>query len=173
MRPRPACPDGRAHASDVDSKPPQSIEPEGIFTGLSVRAIVLGVVVDSLASFAAGLVLATLFLVPHTGEDGSVDQEALEALATSSEFLLLHLVIGLACTAFGAYVGARRAGDAFVRHGAWIALGSASLALMLYAAQPPGAERVPLWLDISRFALLLPAGVLGGALAGFVQRRSV
>jgi len=138
--------------------------------GLSVRAILLGVVVDSLASFAAGLVLATIFVAPHTDGAGKVDQEALEALARSSEFLLVNILAGLSCTAFGAYVGARRAGGAFIRHGAWIALGSAGLALMFFAAQPPTAEPLPLWIDISRFALLLPAGVLGGALASFVQR---
>ena len=156
----------------MDSTPPPPIEPPGIFDGLSIRAIVLGVVVDSLASFAAGLVLATIFVMPHAGADGDVDKEALEALARSAEFLLVNLMVGLTCTAFGAYVGARRAGDAFVRHGAWIALGSATLALMFYAAQTPTTESLPLWLDISRFALLLPAGVLGGAIAGFVQQRS-
>jgi hypothetical protein len=146
-----------------DPERPPAIGAPGIFTGLRPGAILLGVVVDHLATLLASAALVAALAAREPG--GELSEEALEALAATPEFLVASLVLGLACTALGAFVGARRAGCAFVRHGGWIAIGSALVALAGIAAGPPGPPP-PLWLELAGFLLAVPAGILGGWLAG-------
>jgi hypothetical protein len=150
---------------------PPAIEPTGIFDGLRPGAILIGVVVDNLATLVASSLLISLFAAGLAGEHGAeLPDEALEALLASPEFLLASLIVGLLCTALGAFVGASRAACFCVRHGAWIAVGSAIVALVFYAGQGPGGSRPPLWFDLLGFALMLPAGALGGLVAHYRLR---
>jgi hypothetical protein len=144
---------------------PPSIEPTGIFEGLRPGAIAYGVIVDTVATIISGSVLLLLFAQQLSGQDaGSLPDEAFDAIVTAPGFLLASLVVGTSCTILGAFVGARRAACFHVRHGAWIAVGSAVVALISYAVAPH-AEPNPLWYDIAGFALILPAGIAGGLLA--------
>lgn len=150
---------------------PAPIQPTGVFEGLRPGAILVGVLVDNLATFLTGPLLIALFaseLTPEPG--GELPEEALEPLLRSPEFLLASLVVGLLCTVFGAYVGARRAGCFCIRHGAWIAVGSALSSLLIYAAAGPQDPRPPLWFDLVGFSLMIPAGALGGLLAQYHLR---
>ena len=145
---------------------PPAIEAPGIFQGLRPRAILLGVIVDILATLLAGLVLVSVFAARQgLGADGEVSDEALDSLTSSPEFLLANLVAGLACTSLGGFVGARRAGSSFARHGGWIGVGSALVALLLSVAAGPDPSPPPLWLELGGYLLVIPAGVLGGLLA--------
>jgi hypothetical protein len=146
-----------------DPDRPPAIEAPGIFTGLRPAAILLGVVVDHLATLVASVALVSVLAAREPG--GAPTEEALDALAATPAFLLASLVVGLACTALGGFVGARRAGCAFVRHGGWIGIGSALVALASVAAGSPGPSP-PLWVELAGFALVVPAGILGGWLAG-------
>ncbi len=151
---------------------PPAIEAPGIFMGLRPRAILLGVIVDSLATLVASLVLvSTLAARQGVGSDGEISDEALDSLASSPEFLLASLVVGLACTSLGGFVGARRAGSSFARHGGWIGVGSALVALVLSVASGPDASPPPIWFELTSYLLVIPAGVLGGLLAGARARR--
>lgn len=151
----------------------QSIEPEGLFDGLKPGAILLGAVVDNLATIVGSIALVVV-LRPHevSSPDEEASRAALDALASDPGFLLWSMVLGVACTVLGGYVGARRAGRLHVRHGGWIAVASAALgvAFMLVAGQEPDPAR-PFWYEAIGWVLLLPAGLSGGALAGFVQAR--
>jgi hypothetical protein len=150
---------------------PPPIQPTGVFDGLRPGAILIGVLVDNLATFIAGPLLISLFapeLTPEPG--GELPEDALEPLLTSPEFLLASLFVGLLCTVFGAYVGARRAACFCVRHGAWIAVGSAITALVILAIAGPQEPRPPLWFDLVGFSLMIPAGALGGLLAQYYLR---
>jgi hypothetical protein len=97
----------------------------------------------------------------------------MEALFAEPRFLLWSMVLGLSCTVLGGFVGARRAGALHVRHGGWVAVASAviSLLFMLLPEDASGVA-VPLWYDAIGWVLLLPAGLLGGALAGTLHARS-
>jgi len=152
---------------------PTAIQPTGIFEGLRPTAILLGVVFDNLATYLVGSLLLLAFAGPP-GSDGAFDENALAALASSREFLLASLAGGLACTASGAFVGARRAGCHFVRHGAWIGVCAALIGLACYPAPAASRPLPPLWFDLAGYALLLPAGALGGLLAtlGAARRRA-
>ena len=146
------------------SRPP-SIEPTGIFDGIRPGAILLGVIVDTVATIISGFVLLFVFAMQVAGQRvDNVPDDAIDAIVTSPTFLLASLVVGISCTILGAFVGARRAACFHVRHGAWIAVGSAVVALASYAVSPQG-EPNPLWFDIVGFTLIIPAGVAGGLLA--------
>ena len=146
---------------------PPTIEPTGIFDGIRPGAILLGVIVDTVATIISGIVLLFVFAIQVTGQrDGTVPDGAFEAIVTSPTFLLASLVVGISCTILGAFVGARRAACFHVRHGAWIAVGSAVVALASYAVSAQG-EPNPLWFDIVGFTLIIPAGIAGGLLAQY------
>ena len=98
---------------------PPPIQPTGVFDGLRPGAILIGVVVDNLATFVASSILVGLFAAGLADEyGGELPEGALEPLLASPEFLLASLVAGLLCTVFAAYAGAKRAECFFVRHGA-------------------------------------------------------
>jgi hypothetical protein len=152
---------------------PPAIQPTGIFEGLRPGAIVFGVVVDMAASMLGSLLLVAFFAGQQASRDGGASPgEAAQALAASQEFLFASLALGLLCTVLGAFVGARRASCFFVRHGVWIGIGSAVVGLLLYGPAAREEPRPPLWFDLLGFSLLLPAGALGGWLAGLAARRS-
>jgi hypothetical protein len=150
---------------------PPAIGPTGVFEGLRPGAILIGVVIDNLATFVATSFLLSLFAAGLAREQGGeISEEGLESLFTSPEFLLASLVVGLLCTVFAAYVGARRAACFFVPHGAWIAVGSAISSLVLYAFAGQQGPHPPLWFDLLGFTLMIPAGALGGLLASYHLR---
>jgi hypothetical protein len=142
-----------------------SIEPTGIFDGIRPGAILLGVIVDTVATIVSGVALLFVFTVQVASQhEGDIPDEALDAMVASPTFLIASLVVGLLCTTLGAYVGAKRAACLHLRHGAWIAVGSAVVSLVSYAI-PAQGEPNPFWFDIVAFALIIPAGVAGGLLA--------
>lgn len=152
---------------------PSSIEPEGLFDGLKPGAILLGAVVDHLATvFVSVALIVALGPEEVFSKDEEVSKAAFEALASKPEFLLWSMILGLGCTVFGAYVGATRAGRLHVRHGGWIAVASAALGLvfMLLPGEQPGPAP-PLWFEAIGWVLLLPAGLLGGALSRSVHSK--
>jgi len=151
---------------------PPAIDAPGIFEGLRPRAILLGVIVDNLATLLASFVLVSVFAARQgLGQDGEISQEALEGLVSSQEFLVASLVVGLTCTCLGGFVGARRAGSSFARHGGWVGVGSAVVALAMSVSAGPDPSPPPVWLELTGYLLVIPAGVLGGLLAGARARR--
>lgn len=159
-----------------------TIEPEGFLSGLSPGAILFGAVIDIVASFTSFLLL-TLLLQPPPPSPAAQPEAAPERIAPadpapsagpdlydSPEFLLGALVLGLAATVLGAFVGARLAGTLFVRHGGWIAVVSTVLMLPFLLLPSADAAATPTWYDIAGWVLILPAGMAGGALAALAAR---
>ena len=148
---------------------PPSIEPEGLLEGIRWRAVLFGVIVDTvLTVFASGILLLWAAGPEAYSLDEEVAAEAVAAALVSPEYLLSSLVVGLLATLIGAYAGARRAGASHVRHGGWVAVCSAVLGFSLFLL--PGAHTgptPPFWYDAVGLVLILPAGLLGGLLAAF------
>ena len=147
--------------------PPRSIEPEGLFDGLKPGAILIGAVVDHVATaIAFSALVAWLGPADAISGDEEARRSAIDGLLSQPEFLLWSLAVGLCCTVLGAYVGATRAGALRVRHGGWIAVASAALGLAaaLLSGQSP-SQAPPLWHEALGWGLLLPAGLLGGLLS--------
>jgi hypothetical protein len=151
--------------------PGDPIEPEGVFDGLSGAAITLGVFVD----IGSTLLLSTLllaWLAPGAfTSDEAAAVEAVDALYATTPFAVLLVGVGTLGTTLGAFVGARRAGTLHVRHGGWIAVASAATsAAGLLLLPPDPVTTPPFWIEMLGWILVLPAGVLGGALARALRR---
>ena len=152
---------------------PTSIEPHGIFDGLKPGSIFIGAVVDQGATLATSIVLFVLFAGEGAfSDDDEVTQAAFDALSADPQFLVWSMVLGLSCTVLGAFVGARRAGKLHLRHGGWVAVASAVIGIF-YLLLPAEAAvpAPPLWYDVVGWVLLLPSGLLGGALSGALHSR--
>ena len=108
------------------------------------RAIAIGAVVDNVTTLALLGVLPSIV--------GGIDPESL---------LLAFGCGGLLSTVAGGIVAARIAKTAEVRNGAGV--GALALVVGLLSLVGPDAE-LPGWFLVSVFALVVPAGMLGGFL---------
>jgi hypothetical protein len=146
----------------------QPIQPTGTFEGLKPGAILIGAVVDHIATFLVSFPLTLVYLGGDvfSQNDEEAVEAAIDALASDTGYLLWLLGLGLGCTVLGAYVGASRAGQLHLRHGGWVSVTSAAIGivLMLAVGVRPTSES-PLWYEVAGWALLIPAGLLGGELS--------
>lgn len=150
--------------STTPTRPP-AIEPTSIFAGLRPKAIVIGAIVDTMATLVASMALVLLLAVKHSVDlTEEIPDEVFDELLSTPEGLFWGLILGGLCTVLGGYVGARYAGDHFVRHGAFIGCVSLLLALIGFALLPSGSS-APLWYDLLGLAVLIPCGAAGGWLA--------
>ncbi len=147
---------------------PRPIEPRGFFTGVKIRPIVIGAVVDYVATYA----LITLYLIvvymkeplEKGGLPAEALQEALKEMLSSQEGLLALLVIGALCTILGGYLAGRIARTEEVKHGAFV--GAVSLIVgVLQTGMAGEASPVPYWYELLGYVLAIPAGALGGSFA--------
>lgn len=150
-------------------EPQHPIEPEGLFEGLRLAPILLGALVDHLATLLASVLLIAA-VAPEIAE-GPLTQETAERLSTSLPYLLGGLAIGAGCTVFAAFLGARMAGRLFVSHGGWVAVAGTLLGLvyLIPSSDPAVALQPevtpPFWVEALAWLLILPAGIAGGLLA--------
>ena len=151
---------------------PFPVEPQGILEGISWRAVLFGTIVDiALTVFATAILMLWVAGPDAFSPDEEVAEQAVDAALLSPEFLLFGFIAGILATAIGAYVGARRATVFHVRHGGWIAVCSALVSLLFLLVPGATSEPTPpLWYDALGFALMLPAGLLGGLLAALRDR---
>ena len=124
---------------------------------LKPKAVIVGTIVDNVATLFIMLLLMTALSSTGISEDEVVSR------MKSSSGMLLSLILGLGCTFLGGYVSGRIAQRAEVLHGAVVAGIGMVLALIWRESGLPN------WYDIIGFVGMLPAGMLGGHLAR--QRR--
>ena len=147
--------------------PPPSLEPQGLLSGLQWACIVRGVLVDIGLTVVASVPLM-LFLVGAAAfsENEDLANQAIDQAFASPEGLFCGALVGLCATVAGAFYGARRAGAEHLRHGGWV--GVLSLLVGLPLLLVPGLQSSipnPAWYDILTLVSIVPAGLLGGALA--------
>lgn len=147
---------------------PSPLEPRGFFTGVRIRPIVVGAVVDYVATNVLILLYLFVYYMKDSLEKGGLPEEALEkalkeALA-SQEGLFTFIVIGALCTALGGYIAARLAKAEEIKHGALV--GAVSLIIGILQTAMTGVESpVPDWFELLGYVLAIPAGALGGSFA--------
>ena len=144
------------------------IGPRGFFTGVKIRPIVVGAVVDYVTTYIAVTVYVILYYVKESFQDGGIPQEAIEKAfgeaMSSQEGLLAFLIIGALCTVLGGYVAARIAKVEQIKHGALV--GAVSLLIgVLQTTMAGAASPVPHDFELLGYILAIPAGALGGHLA--------
>ena len=143
---------------------PPRLEPTGVFTGLQIRSIVAGMVVDYLGTYVAMYAYLVIFVSRQLFERGELSDEAIRSFLTSPEGLLVGFVIGSLCTVLGGFVAGRMAKNLEVKHGAFVGIGSA-LVSMLEQTMSEGPSLVPQWYLLISYFASLPLGALGGYIA--------
>jgi hypothetical protein len=121
--------------------------------GLRFKAILLGVVVDTMGTLAVATVL--FFAMAAAGISPAEIDERMRGFSG----LMLMLIIGLSFTLIGGYIAGRTAGRIEILHGAIVAGTGMILGLFL---REPG---LPLWYETISFAAMIPMGMAGGAIA--------
>ena len=145
------------------SPAPRPIEPTGFFSGIQIRPIVAGVVLDTLATIVLVTAYYSLFVAKGLAEQGDIAEDAFAAYWNSSEGLIVSLLLGSLGTMIGGFYAAYKAGTLEMKHGALVGIGSIILALVFQAM---GSEReMPEWFMALSLVAAIPAGALGGFFA--------
>jgi putative membrane protein (TIGR04086 family) len=143
---------------------PPPIQPVGFFTGVQVRPVVLGVIVDYIATYAAIQAYLFLFVMRQMPADGEAPPDAIPLSVSANETLLIAFIIGSLGTVLGGFVAGRKAGAFEAKHGAFVGLGSlivSFIELLMQDGPPSGPE----WFRMISVLAIIPAGALGGYLA--------
>lgn len=153
--------------------PPTPVQPEGFFTGVQIFPVIVGVVVDYIATYVVMYGYLSFYVVPELWKKGEVSEDTLARYLTqyitSPEGLAVAFIIGTVCTALGGFVAARRAGSFEIKHGAFVGLGSLIVAFVEQALQQQ-AVPLPEWFRLLSVAAIIPAGALGGFVAQIFKR---
>ena len=129
--------------------------------GIRIHAVIVGVIVDWLATLAMVAAYASVFLTETIEKYGGFDKVSEHAFAQEDP-LAFGLIVILG-TALGGYVAGRIARGRQVLHGVVVAVTSLLLDFALALALD-GSVRLYAW-DILFIVLMIPAGALGGYVA--------
>jgi hypothetical protein len=148
------------------------MQPRAFFTGVKVRPIIVGAVVDYFATYLLIMLYIMVYYLKAPGLSEEAIDRALKEMLSSEEGLLTLIIIGAFCTALGGYIAARLAKVEEVRHGALV--GAASLIIGVLQTAMAGEEiPVPRSYELLGYLLAIPAGALGGYFAQRPVRPSI
>jgi putative membrane protein (TIGR04086 family) len=150
------------------NNPPPPIEPAGFFTGVKIRPVIIGVVVDIVATMILSTLYYFVFVAKDLSDKGAISEEALAEYWNSSEGILASLVIGTFATAIGGFYAARKAGALEMKHGALVGVGSILTGVILQSAGENGTGPNE-WQLLIAYAAAIPAGALGGSVAEWAR----
>jgi putative membrane protein (TIGR04086 family) len=152
--------------------PPPPIEPAGFFTGVQIRPVIVGIVVDYIATQLAMAAFIFGYLAKELSKQGEVTEELIEKYMTTTEGLMAALIIGGLCTVLGGFIAARRAGVLEIKHGAFVGLGSLILSF-IHQAMLEQSMQLPEWFNFVSIVAVIPAGALGGYVAVLLKGSGV
>jgi putative membrane protein (TIGR04086 family) len=150
------------------AKPPSSIEPTGFFTGVQIRPLIIGVVVDYIATYAGILAYVFVYLTRELSKQGEVTDEQITEYMASPEGLMIQFTIGVLGTALGGFVAAHKAGKLEIKHGALVGFCSLILSFIQQSLQEDSLA-LPEWFRFLSVLAIIPAGALGGFVAGALK----
>jgi putative membrane protein (TIGR04086 family) len=145
-------------------KPPSPVEPTGFFTGVQIRPIIVGVVVDYIATRAVTYAFFFVYLAKQLSKQSEVTEDQIRDYMTSPEGLIILFVIGTLGTALGGFVAAKKAGKLEIKHGALVGFCSLILSFIEQSLQEESTP-LPEWFTLLSVLAIIPAGALGGFLA--------
>ena len=76
------------------NNPPPPIEPTGFFTGIKIRPVIIGIVVDIVATMILSTLYYFVFVVKDLSDKGAISEDAMAEYWSSSEGIMASLVIG-------------------------------------------------------------------------------
>ena len=150
--------------------PPSPVQPTGFFTGVQIRPVIVGVVVDYIATYAGIYVYFFVYLANELSKKGQLSSDAIPAYMTTTEGLLIGFVIGTLGTAVGGFVAAIKAGSFESKHGAFVGVGSLIVSFIEQLASEE-VSPVPEWYRVLSILAIIPAGALGGYVAEMFKGR--
>jgi putative membrane protein (TIGR04086 family) len=139
----------------------QPIEPTGFFTGVQIRPIILGIVVDYIATYTAIYAYFFIYLPKELSRHGEVTAETITEYMLSSEGLFIGFLIGVLGTALGGFVAGFKAGKLEMKHGGLVGAGSLIVSFIEQALQEEPTQS-PEWFRLLSILAIIPAGALGG-----------
>ena len=142
--------------------PPKPIEPTGFFTGIQFRPILMGAVVDFIASFVLAAFYYGFYVAPNSGAAAAFEEEAAKFWMTS-EGLAAGLLLGSLGTLVGGFYAAYKAGILEMKHGALVGVTSIIVGVIMHSGD--SESQFPEWFIALSFAAAIPAGALGGFFA--------
>lgn len=148
--------------------PPPPIEPTGFFTGIKIRPVIIGIVVDIVATMILSTLYYFVFVVKDLSDKGAMSEEAMAEYWSSGEGIMTSLVIGTLATAIGGFYAARKAGALEMKHGALVGLGSILTGVILQSVGENGTG-LNQWQLLIAYAAAIPAGALGGSVAEWAR----
>lgn len=149
--------------------PPRPPEAEGFFTGVQIRPVILGVVVDYIATY---FIIYTYFFIYWANQASGQKPPSPEAITQymqSYEGMMITLSLGTLGTLVGGFAAGLKAVSREIKHGAFVGLGS--LTLSFIEQQMAGGELRPMpeWIRAVSILSIIPAGALGAMLAGLLK----
>ena len=109
-----------------------------------------------------------IFVAQDLSDKGAISEEALAQYWSSSEGIMVSLVIGTFGTAIGGFYAARKAGALEMKHGALVGVGSILIGIVLQSAGENGTG-LNEWQMLIAYAAAIPAGALGGSVAEWAR----
>src|ERR1700693_6333192 len=103
---------------------PAPIEATGFFTGIQIRPIIIGVVVDTVATILFTTLYGTFVVLQELVGKAGTAEDLLAVYWTSSEGLVASLILGSLGTLVGGFYAAYKAGTLQMKHGALVGIGS-------------------------------------------------
>ena len=148
--------------------PPPPIEPTGFFTGIQIRPIIAGIVVDYITTYFGMYAYFFIYLARELSKQGELSEEAIAEYMTTTEGLMIGFAIGALGTAIGGFVAARKAGRLEVKHGGLVGFGSLIVSFIEEAMRE---ESIPLpeWFRLLSVLAIIPAGMFGGYIAEMLK----
>jgi len=150
------------------NNPPPPIEPTGFFSGIKIRPVIIGVVVDIVATMMLSTLYYLIFVAKQLSDSGAMSEEALAQYWSSGEGIMASVVIGTLCTGIGGFYAARKAGALEMKHGGLVGLGSILTGIILQSAGENGTG-LNQWQMLIAYASAIPAGALGGSVAEWLR----
>lgn len=163
------------------TQPPPPVGPTGFFTGVEIRPIIIGVVVDFIVTYVAFQAFFLAYVAYEMSNEGDVSIEKvmeymtsaesvdkIMAFMTSTEGLMVVFVIGTLATAVGGVVAGWKATGLEVKHGALVGAGSLLLSFLEQALFGETIE-FPEWFRALSVVAIIPAGALGGYVAEIIK----
>lgn len=158
----------QANPSSSGTQARKPIEPTGFFTGVQIRPVIAGVVVDYIATYAAMYAYFFVYLAGELSKDGEISSEKIVEYMTSSEGLMVGFTIGVLGTVVGGFVAGWKAGNLEAKHGAFVGVGSLIVSFIEQLLHEEGVE-LPEWFRALSILAIIPAGALGGYFAEMIK----
>lgn len=156
------------HPPNTTHMPRGPVDADGFFTGVQIRPVFLGVVIDYVSTYLGLYAYFFIYFANQLSKKGALSPEAIAQYMQSPEGMMTGMTIGMLGTVAGGLAAGLKAGNREIKHGAFVGLGS--LIVSFIEQQLAGGESRPMpeWIRMVSILVVIPAGAVGGWLAAMI-----